>query len=181
MKEKFLEIINNLNERERLILTFFLTFLMIFIFVIVGFFMNSAIKERKDIVVNQEKMIQEMAAKKAIFQKAKAESASMQESIRENSVNLNLDISTVKESTGIPISSIKEIKPRKKGDINIERIELNMRDVPLDQTLTFLYGLENKSRYVFIDSITIKKRFKRENYDVSLVVAALKKEVPSEQ
>ena len=93
-----------------------------------------------------------------------------------SNVNLNSDISTVKESVGIPISSIKEIKPRKKGDINIERVELNLREVSLDQTLTFLYGLENKGRYVFVDSITIKKRFNKQNYDVSLVVAAMKKE-----
>ena len=115
-------------------------------------------------------------AKKEIFKKAKAEATTMQDSIDSSNVNLTSDISTVKESVGIPISSIKEIKPRKKGDINIERIELNLREVPLDQTLTFLYGLENKGRYVFVDSITIKKRFNKQNYDVSLVVAAMKKE-----
>ena len=81
---------------------------------------------------------------------------------------------------GVPAASIigilRVLKPRKKGDINIERVELSLREVPLDQTLTFLYGLENKGRYVFVDSITIKKRFNKQNYDVSLVVAAMKKE-----
>ena len=176
MKEKLIEAISNFSERERTILVAFLTFVMIFIFVTVWFFMSSAIDDRKDTIIEQEKMIQEMVSKKEIFKKAKAEATKMQDSIDSSNVNLNSDISTVKESVGIPISSIKEIKPRKKGDINIERIELSLREVPLDQTLTFLYGLENKGRYVFVDSITIKKRFNKQNYDVSLVVAAMKKE-----
>ena len=176
MKEKLIEAIGNFSERERTILVAFLTFVMIFIFVAVWFFMSSAIDDRKDTIIEQEKMIQEMVSKKEIFKKAKAEATKMQDSIDSSNVNLNSDISAVKESVGIPISSIKEIKPRKKGDINIERVELSLREVPLDQTLTFLYGLENKGRYVFVDSITIKKRFNKQNYDVSLVVAAMKKE-----
>lgn len=176
MKEKLIEAISNFSERERTILVGFLTFVLIFIFIAVWFFMSSAIDDRKDTIVEQEKMIQEMISKKELFKKVQAQASKMQDSIDSSSVNLNSDISTVKESVGIPISSIKEIKPRKKGDINIERIELNLREVPLDQTLTFLYGLENKGRNVFVDSITIKKRFNRQNYDVSLVVAAMKKE-----
>ena len=176
MKEKLIEALNNFSERERTILVAFLTFVMIFIFIAIWFFMSSAIDDRKDTIVEQEKMIQEMVSKKELFKKAQAQNTQMQDSMDSSNVNLNSDISTVKESVGIPISSIKEIKPRKKGDINIERVELNLREVSLDQTLTFLYGLENKGRYVFVDSITIKKRFNKQNYDVSLVVAAMKKE-----
>ena len=176
MKEKLIEAINNFSERERTVLLAFLTFVMTFIFVAVWFFMSSSINDKKNTIVEQEKMIQEMVSKKELFKKAREQNSQMQDSIDSSNVNLNSDISAVKESVGIPISSIKEIKPRKKGDINIERIELNLRDVPLEQTLTFLYGLENKGRYVFVDSITIKKRFSKQNYDVSLVVAAMKKE-----
>ena len=176
MKEKLIEIINNLSERERVILVGFLSFVMIFIFVAIWFFMNSSIEDKKNTIAEQEKMIQEMVSKKELFKKAQAQSSQIQDGIDSSTVNLNSDISTVKESVGIQISSIKEIKPRKKGDINIERIELNLREVPLDQTLTFMYGLENKGRYVFVDSITIKKRLNKQNYDVSLVVAAMKKE-----
>lgn len=176
MKEKLIEAINNFSERERTILVAFLTFVMIFVFVAVWFFMSSAIDDRKDTIVEQEKMIQEMVSKKELFKKAQAKATQMQDGIDSSNVNLNSDISAVKESVGIQISSIKEIKPRKKGDINIERVELSLREVPLDQTLTFLYGLENKGRYVFVDSITIKKRFNKQDYDVSLVVAAMKKE-----
>ena len=176
MKEKLIEALNNFSERERVILIGFLSFVMIFIFAAIWFFMSSSIEDKKATVVEQEKMIQEMVSKKELFRKAKEQSSQMQDSIDSSNVNLNSDISTVKESVGIPISSIKEIKPRKKGDINIERVELSLREVSLDQTLTFLYGLENKGRYVFVDSITIKKRFNKQNYDVSLVVAAMKKE-----
>lgn len=176
MKEKLIEALNNFSERERMVLVAFISFVMIFVFAAVWFFLNSTIEAKKNTIIEQEKMIQEMTSKKELFKKAQSKAAQMQDTIDSGNVNLNSDISAVKESTGIMISSIKEIKPRKKGNINIERIELNLRDVPLDQTLTFLYGLENKSRYVFVDSITIKKRFNKQNYDVALVVAALKKE-----
>lgn len=176
MKEKLIEAISNFSERERTILIGFLTFVMIFIFGAIWFFMSSSLDDKKATITEQEKLIQEMASKKELFKKAQAQTSQMQDSIDSSNVNLNSDISAVKESVGIPISSIKEVKPRKKGDINIERIELSLREVSLDQTLTFLYGLENKGRYVFVDSITIKKRFNKQNYDVSLVVAAMKKE-----
>ena len=107
MKEKLIEAISNFSERERTILVAFLTFVMIFVFVAVWFFMSSAIDDRKDTIVEQEKMIQEMVSKKEIFKKAKAEATKMQDSIDSSNVNLNSDISAVKESVGIPISSIK--------------------------------------------------------------------------
>ena len=47
MKEKLIEAISNFSERERTILVAFLTFVMIFIFVTVWFFMSSAIDDRK--------------------------------------------------------------------------------------------------------------------------------------
>ena len=115
MKEKLMEALNNFSERERVILIGFLSFLMIFILVAVWFFMNSSIEDKKNTIVEQEKMIQEMVSKKELFKKAQEQSSQMQDSIDSSNVNLNSDISTVKESVGIPISSIKEVKPRKKG------------------------------------------------------------------
>ncbi|MBR4489111.1 hypothetical protein IKP13_00570, partial [bacterium] len=109
MKEKLIEAISNFSERERTVLVAFLTFVMIFVFVAVWFFMSSAINDRKDTIVEQEKMIQEMVSKKEQFKKAQAQATKMQDGIDSSSVNLNSDISAVKESVGIPISSIKEI------------------------------------------------------------------------
>lgn len=180
MKERFIETINNLSERERTILTFLVTFLMIFVFIGMWYFMDSSIENRKNSIIEQETMLQKMISMKTQYQKAQNQLEVMKSSISSNSVNLNSDITTVRESIGIGISTLKEVKARKKGDISIERAEIGFRDVSLEQTLAFLYGIENRSRYVFVDAITIKRRFNRENYDVSLVVAALKKEVTSE-
>lgn len=177
MKEKIMEMLNNLSERERTILTFLITFMMVFMFGVIWFLMDMTISNRRDTISEQETMIQKMVSMKTLYQKAQIRNEAMKSSISSNSVNLNSDISTVRESTGIGISTLKELKPRKKGDISIERIELGFRDVSLEQTMAFLYGIENRGRYVFIDSITIKKRFSMQNYDVSVVVAALKKEV----
>lgn len=180
MKEKMLESLNNLSERERTILTLLVTFFMLFIFAGIWFFMDSSIENKKNVIIEQENMIQKMVSLKTLYQRAQIQNEAMKNSISASNVNLNSDISTVRESTGIGISTLKELKPRKKGDISIERTEIGFRDVSLEQTMAFLYGIENRSRYVFIDSITIKKRFSRQNYDVSVVVAALKKEVGSE-
>ena len=98
MKEKLIEALGNFSERERTILVGFLAFVMIFIFVAVWFFMSSAINDRKDTIVEQEKMIQEMVSKKELFKKAQAQASKMQDSIDSSNVNLNSDISAVKES-----------------------------------------------------------------------------------
>lgn len=177
MKERIMESLSNLSERERSILIMLIIFFMLFIFAGTWFIMENSIQNKKDIIIEQEGMIQKMASLKNLYQKAKRQNDAMKNSISSGDINLNSDISTVRESTGIPISTLKELKPRKKGDISIERSEVGFRDVSLEQTMAFLYGIENRSRYVFIDSLTIKKRFNRQNYDASVVVGALKKEV----
>ncbi|MGI6395008.1 MAG: type II secretion system protein GspM [bacterium] len=176
MKEQVFETLSNLSERERTILTFLVTFLMVFIFGTVWFFMDSSIENKKAAIADKEVMIQKMVSMKTLYQKAQRRNEAMKNSISSSNVNLNSDISTVRESTGVSISTLKELKPRKKGDVSIERIELSFRNVPLEQVMAFLYGIENRSRYVFIDSISIKKRFNLQNYDVSVVIATLKKE-----
>lgn len=180
MKERIVESLNNLSERERTVLIFFITVFMVFLFSVTWYLMDSIIENKKSTIEETETMIQKMVSLKTIYQRAQIQNEAMKNSISSSSVNLNSDISTIRESTGIGISTLKELKPRKKGDISIERTELGFRDVSLEQTMAFLYGIENRSRYVFIDAITIKKRFNRQNYDVTVVVAALKKEVGSE-
>lgn len=180
MKEQILESLNNLSERERTVLTLLITIFMTFIFTGIWFFMDSTIENKKSTIIETETMIQKMVSLKTLYQRAQIQNETMKNSINASSVNLNSDISTVRESTGIAISTLKELKPRKKGDIGIERTEIGFRDVALEQVMAFLYGIENRSRYVFVDAITIKKRFNRQNYDVTVVVAALKKEVGSE-
>ena len=96
MKEKLIEALNNFSERERVILVGFLSFVMIFIFVAIWFFMSSSIEDKKNTIVEQEKMIQEMVSKKELFKKAQAQNTQMQDSMDSSNVNLNSDISTVR-------------------------------------------------------------------------------------
>jgi len=180
MKGKVLDQLTALSERERSILTMFVCFFLFFTVGVIYFVMDSYVEDKKAAIVEQEGMLLKMVSLKNIYQGAQRQQDAMKESISRNVVNLNSDISTVKDAIGIDISTLRELAPRKKGDISVERTEVGMRNVAIEELLGFLYGIENRTRYVFIDAINIRKRFDRQNYDVSVVVATLKKEVANE-
>lgn len=175
MKEKLLNQLSGLSERERTILTFLATFMMFFLFAVTWYLMELSIDSAKSVIVEQEKVLQRMISMKKVYKKAQARKEQMKSSIDGSSVNLNSDISTIKDSVGVEIRSLKELKPRIKSGIIIERTEINMSNVTLESALAFLYGIENKSRYVFIDSLNIKNRHDKKTYYVNAVIAALKK------
>ncbi len=180
MKEKILNQLSSLSERERTILTFLVTFVMIFVFVGVWYLMELSIDSAKSTITEQEKVLQKMLSMKKVYKAAQIKNEKMKNSVEAGNVNLNSDISTVKESVGVEIRSLKELKPRKKEGIIIERTEVNMSNVSLESALAFLYGIENKSRYVFIDSLSIKNRYNKDSYYVNAVIAALKKGTENE-
>lgn len=180
MKERINSFFTGLSERERIILAVLAASVMVFIFVSAWFLMNSSLKEKVDLISEQESMLQKMISMKNVYQSAQVQQKAMLENINGNSVSLSSDISTVKDSIGIEISTLKEVNPKKKGDVTIERMEVGLRDVSLEDTLAFLYGIENKTRFVFVDSLNIKKRFNQQNYDVLMTVSTLKKEVTGE-
>jgi hypothetical protein len=175
MKEKLLNQLSGLSERERTILTFLATFLMLMLFIVTWYLMELSIDSAKSTIVEQEKVLQKMISMKMVYKKAQVRNDKMKSSIDGSSVNLNSDISTVKESVGVDIRSLKELKPRVKSGIIIERTEINMSNVTLESALAFLYGIENKSRYIFIDSLSIKNKYNKKSYYVNAVIAALKK------
>lgn len=180
MKERLNNFFTGLSERERIILAVMAASTMIFVFAVSWFFMNASLQEKVDLISEQESMLQKMISMKNLYQSAQVQQKAMLDNISGNSVSLSSDISTVKDSIGIEISTIKEVNPKKKGDVTIERMEIGLRDVSLEDTLAFLYGIENKTRFVFVDSLNIKKRFNQQNYDVLMTVATLKKEVTGE-
>lgn len=180
MKERINSFFTGLSERERIILAVLAASVMVFIFAFAWFLMNSSLKDKTDLITEQESMLQKMVSMKNVYQSAQVQQKAMLENINGNSVSLSSDISTVKDSIGIEISTLKEVNPKKKGDVTIERMEVGLRDVSLEDTLAFLYGIENKTRFVFVDSLNIKKRFNQQNYDVLMTVATLKKEVAGE-
>lgn len=175
MKEKIFNQLSGLSERERAILTFLVTFIMVFLFTAIWYLMELSIDSAKGTVIEQEKVLQKMISMKQVYKKAQAKKEKMKSSVDSSTVNLNSDISTIKDSVGIEIRSLKELKPRKKDGIIIERTEVNMSNVTLENALAFLYGIENKSRYVFIDSLSIKNRYKQDTYYINAVIAVLKK------
>jgi nucleoside permease NupC len=180
MKGKIFEQLTGLSERERSILTMFVCFFLFFTVGVIYFAMNSYVEDKKAAIAEQEGMLLKMVSLKNIYQRAQKQQEDMKASISRNVVNLNSDISTVKDSIGIDISTLRELTPRKKGDISVERTEVGMRNVSMEDLLGFLYGIENRSRYVFIDAINVRKRFDRQNYDISVTVATLKKELGDE-
>ena len=108
------------------------------------------------------------------FRQARERENQLLLAIQSNQTNLNSYLNGVRETYGIEIATIKELKPEKKGDLQKEMIEVGIRAIEMPTLMSFLYGLENKARLVFVDALNIKKRFDGKNYEASLVVATLK-------
>ena len=180
MKGKIIDQLTSLSERERSILTLFVCFFLFFTVGALYFIMDSYVEDKKHAIADQEGMLQKMVSLKNIYQRAQTQQENMKASISRSAVNLNSDISTVKDAIGVDISTLRELTPRKRGDISVERTDVGMRNVSLEDLFGFLYGIENRSRYVFIDAINVRKRFDGKNYDVSVTVATLRKEPADE-
>jgi len=174
MREKIINRLSSLGEKEITVLLALLIFIMLLIFASTCYIMEMSIDSSKNIAIEQEKTLQKMLSMEKLYKKAQIHNNKMKNSIKNNKVNLNSDISTVKENVDIEIRSLKELKPRKKAGVIIERIEVSMRNVSLESALAFLYGIENKSRYIFIDSLSIKSRYNKKSYYINAVIATLK-------
>ncbi len=180
MKEKIMNYIVSLSEREQKILMFFTAFIFIFIFSAFYFFMSSTIEEKKADIKEKQKMMVKISSMKREFKIAKMRKRSLEAKVENNKTNINSYVSGIKDSVGVEINTLKELKAKKIGNIKKEKIELSLRRIELPKLMTFLYALENRSRFVFIEALSIKKRYDRKNYNATIVVATLKQEDDNE-
>jgi type II secretory pathway component PulM len=174
MKERMIAYLSSLSSREKNILFFFGCFVVLFIVVSIFIVLQGTVDTRKEDIREMRELMTKVDEYKTAFLRAKEREKSTLVAIQSNETNLNSYLNGVRETYGIEISSIKELKPEKKGDIQKEMLEVGIRSVDMPMLMTLLYGLENKARFVFIDSLSIKKRFDGKNYEVAMVVATLK-------
>jgi type II secretory pathway component PulM len=180
MKNKITEYILSLSEREQKILMFFSIFIFVFIFFLFYYLMSTSIEEKKSEIKEKQRMMIKISSMKREFKIAKLRKKSLESKVKNNKTNINSYISGIKDSVGVEINTLKELKSKKIGNIKKEKIELSLRRVELPKLMTFLYALENRSRFVFIESLSIKKRYDRKNYNATIVVATLKQENENE-
>ena len=177
MKEKLIDYLTSLDERERNILIFFIFFMMFAVTSGIYFVMESSIDDKKAAIIEKEKTLKKIMNYKTKFKKAKSAENRIYSKLKNNQVNINSYITGIQESVGVDINTMRDGKPEKKGDVLIEKVEMSLRKVELSSLLTFLYAIENKSRYVYIENLSIKRRYNRnQNYDVKVTVATLKGE-----
>lgn len=174
MKEKINNYISSLSQREKGMLGAFILVMFLVITLLVWFAMDSTMESAVSDAKSKTKMLQKIAGYKTLYSRSKNAEERVYKKLADNHTNLNSYISGVKESVNIEISTIKELKPTVKGMTKVEKIELSLRTIPLPELMTFLYSIENNNRFVFIESVSIKKRYDKRNYDASIVVATLK-------
>ncbi len=174
MKERILNYITALNSREKNIMIFLVFFTIFFAIAGVTFFMNSIVDDKKKDLIEKEIMLGKIQAMKTDYQKELSKQETVLKRIKENTTNLNSYISSVKETVPVEIKSIKELKPDKKGEILIEKVEINIDKIDLRLLYSFLYSIENERQYIFVESVALKKRFDKMNYSVTAVIATLK-------
>ncbi|MCK5808611.1 type II secretion system protein M [bacterium] len=174
MKEKLQKHFDALNERERMILLVLTVVGALFIYSIVWFSYSSSFDSEVESIKQQQKMMQKIIGIKNIYRRAQKKNSSMSDRIGKNQTNINSYISRTQESMNIEISTIKELKPSKKGDLVIERIEMSLRRIDLPTLLSFMYAIENKLSLVYVEAVDIKRRYDKKSYDAKIVVATLK-------
>jgi len=177
MKEKLQKHFDALNERERMILLILVVVVAFFIYAGVWFSYSSAFDSEVAAIKQQQKMMQKIVGIKNIYRRAQKKNNSMSDKISKNNTNINSYISRVKESMSVEISTIKELKPSKKGNLLVERVEMSLRRVDLPTLLSFMYAIENKLSLVYVESVDIKRRYDKQNYNAKIVVATLKERV----
>lgn len=174
MKERIVVYLSGLGSREKNILLFFGVFFLLFVITVFYLVFNDSIESRKAELREKRELMEKVEGYKSAFRRARDRENSMLIAIQTNETNLNSHLNGVREAFGVEISTIKELKPEKKGEFSKEMIEVGIRNIDMPTLMSFLYGLENRARYVFVDALSIKKRFDGKNYEVTLVVATLK-------
>jgi type II secretory pathway component PulM len=174
MKERIVAYLSGLSSREKNILLFFASFTMLFLIAVFYLVFNDAVDSRKQEIREKRELMEKIDQYKNAFRRARDRENAALLAIQSNETNLNSHLNGVREAYGVEISTIKELKAEKKGEFMKEMIEVGVRSIDMPTLMSFLYGLENKARYVFIDALSIKKRFDGKNYEVTLVVATLK-------
>lgn len=174
MKERIIAYLSGLSSREKNILLFFGCFAVLFFITLFYVVLDGTVQTRKEEIQEKHELMLKIDEYKSAFRRARDRENSMLLAIQSNETNLNSYLNGVRETYGVEISTIKELKPEKKGEFMKEMLEVGVRSVDMQTLMTFLYGLENKARFVFIDSLSIKKRFDGKNYEVTMVVATLK-------
>lgn len=174
MKERLIASIATLSSREKNILAVFAAVLVLFAVVAVFLFFDGAVDARREEIAERRSLMEKVEVHREAFRRAKDREAATLLAIQNNETNLNSYLNGVRETYGVEISTIKELKAEKKGEFQKEMIEVGIRSIDMDVLMSFLYALESKARFVFIPSISIKKRFDGKNYEVTMIVATLK-------
>ncbi|HSA32371.1 MAG TPA: hypothetical protein P5077_01450 [bacterium] len=174
MKERLIASFAALSSREKNILVVFGAVLVLFAVGAVFLFFDDAVDTRREEIAERRSLMEKVTVHREAFRRARDREAATLLAIQNNETNLNSYLNGVRETYGVEISTIKELKAEKKGEFQKEMIEVGIRSIEMDVLMSFLYALEDKARFVFVPSISIKKRFDGKNYEVTMIVATLK-------
>ncbi len=174
MKANIMKYFEALTERERLIVVTLLLVGSLFFYALLWFGYSSAVESEIATISDQQRMMQKITAMKNIYKASRHTNTSLMDRIKRNKTNINSYISRVAESMNVEINTIKELKPHGKGALRMEKVELSLRRVDLPTLLSFIYALENRRDLVFVETLSIKRRYDKKNYNASIVVATVK-------
>ncbi len=174
MRERIAAYIEGLSSREKSILVAFGGLVALFIVAGIYLFFNEAVETRRTDLQERNALLAKIEGYREHFRRARERESQFSLAVQTNQTNLNSYLNGVRETFGVEIATIKELKAEKKGEFLKEMVEVGIRSIDMPTLMSFLYALENRARLVFVDSLAIKKRFDGKNYEVTLVVATLK-------
>jgi len=174
MRERLKTYLEGLTVREKATLVVLLAIIVLFLVAGVYVTLHTVVETKRGDLDEKASLIAQIEGYREHFRRARDRENQFLLAVQSNQTNLNSYLNGVREVYGVEIATLKELKAEKKGEFLKEMVEVGIRSIDMPTLMSFLYGLENKARLVFVDSINIKKRFDGKSYEVVLVVATLK-------
>lgn len=182
IKERLIQYWESLNSRERLLVAFLASFLLIFFFIQFGILNNrnriqSANKEIT-LLREQIKSLNTLYPKYNGLRLRKQSLKNSSSQRKENEDNILSNLESFAEKSGLR-SAVRYMRP---SSLNLENnllkrtVEVKLEAVPIHQVLEFLYNVEYGNRDYFIDSFRVKETFNKTSYyDITIRISSIGK------
>ncbi len=172
---KIFDQLNNINQRERLIL--YAGGVLLVVFIVVQLCIFPILNHRSSLsqqLADAKKDLDDVAMLKAEYKKltVQADFAKAQLGNRDKNFSLLSFLNTVAGQTGLK-NKIVNMKPttsnQKNSSLQTESVEMKFQDVNFEQLLAFLYRVETSPNMVNIKQISITKQDRKEGVVESIL------------
>ncbi|NOZ88146.1 MAG: type II secretion system protein M [Deltaproteobacteria bacterium] len=175
-----------LNPRERGLVTMAGGVLLVFVFTMAAWAINSRLRETERRIEQKRRGLERVHALSSKYFQAKEQLRRFESRIARNKINLFTYLDKVAKSTGVQLSQIEEKQPppraggkasrAKNENIKEELVQVKITKTDFDKLLLFLEKIESRDKLVIVRSMTLKRRYDKDKLiDARIQISTYKK------